>query len=40
MQLATHIHVRRAVKRSGTTPYLRTHANGVWTDNLLSLPHF
>lgn len=22
----------------GRTPYLRTHADGVWTDNLLSLP--
>ena len=21
-------------------PYLRTHANGVWTDNLLALPRF
>lgn len=22
------------------TPYLRTYANGAWTDNLLSLPRF
>jgi hypothetical protein len=28
------------VKPSGMTPYLRTQANGVWTDNLLSLPRF
>jgi hypothetical protein len=21
-------------------PYIRTHANGVWSDNLLSLPRF
>ncbi|MBM7331363.1 DUF3892 domain-containing protein [Agrobacterium sp. S2] len=28
------------VKPSGGTPYLRTVANGTWTDNLLSLPHF
>lgn len=21
-------------------PYLKTHANGVWTDNLLALPRF
>lgn len=21
-------------------PYIRTHADGVWTDNLLALPHF
>lgn len=24
----------------GTPPYLRTHANGVYTDNLLSLPTY
>ena len=23
-----------------TPPYLRTHADGVWTDNLLALPRF
>ncbi|MFB7289871.1 DUF3892 domain-containing protein [Actinacidiphila glaucinigra] len=23
-----------------TPPYLRTHANGVWTDNLLALPRY
>lgn len=23
-----------------TPPYLRTHADGVWTNNLLSLPRF
>ena len=23
-----------------TPPYIRTHANGVWTDNLLSLPKY
>ena len=24
----------------GTPPYIRTHADGVWTDNLLALPTF
>lgn len=28
------------VKPSNGEPYLRTYANGVWTDNLLSLPKF
>ncbi|HZL06523.1 MAG TPA: DUF3892 domain-containing protein [Coriobacteriia bacterium] len=28
------------VKPQGGTPYLRTYANGTWTDNLLSLPRF
>lgn len=28
------------VKPDGGPPYLRTYANGVWTDNLLSLPRF
>lgn len=28
------------VKPQGGTPYLRTLANGTWTDNLLSLPRF
>ena len=28
------------VKPQGGTPYLRTFANGTWTDNLLSLPRF
>ena len=28
------------VRPSGGTPYLRTYANGTWTDNLLSLPRF
>jgi len=28
------------VKPSNGDPYLRTYANGVWTDNLLSLPKF
>ena len=28
------------VKPQGGTPYLRTIANGTWTDNLLSLPRF
>ncbi|MEU6339818.1 DUF3892 domain-containing protein [Streptomyces sp. NPDC046977] len=23
-----------------TPPYLRTHANGIWTDNLLALPRY
>lgn len=26
------------VRESGKQPYLRTHADGIWTDNLLSLP--
>jgi len=26
------------VREAGRTPFLRTHADGVWTDNLLSLP--
>jgi hypothetical protein len=25
---------------NGTPPYLRTYADGVWTNNLLSLPRF
>jgi hypothetical protein len=28
------------VKPQGGTPYLRTVADGNWTDNLLSLPRF
>lgn len=24
----------------GNPPYIRTHADGVWTDNLLALPRF
>ena len=28
------------VKPQGRKPYLRTYANGSWTDNLLSLPRF
>lgn len=28
------------VHESGTAPYLRTYANGVWNDNLLALPTF
>lgn len=24
----------------GTVPYIRTYADGVWTDNLLALPRF
>lgn len=27
-----------AVVDGGTRPYLRTHADGAWTDNLLALP--
>lgn len=26
------------VRQAGRAPYLRTHADGIWTDNLLSLP--
>jgi uncharacterized protein DUF3892 len=34
-------HVRVGVVRpSGRAPYLRTYANGEWTDNLRSLPLF
>jgi hypothetical protein len=25
---------------NATPPYIRTHADGVWTDNLLSLPRY
>lgn len=28
------------VSPSGGQPYLRTYADGVWTNNLLSLPEF
>jgi hypothetical protein len=28
------------VREAGKAPYLRTHANGYWNDNLLSLPLF
>ena len=28
------------VRPDGGRPYVRTYANGVWTDNLLSLPRF
>ncbi|MFF8325355.1 DUF3892 domain-containing protein [Rhodococcus qingshengii] len=28
------------VHEAGTTPYLRTYANGNWNDNLLSLPTY
>lgn len=28
------------VRPARSRPYLRTFANGVWTDNLLSLPRF
>jgi hypothetical protein len=28
------------VRRPSQPPYLRTRANGVWTDSLLSLPAF
>ncbi|MBF6423022.1 DUF3892 domain-containing protein [Nocardia farcinica] len=28
------------VREAGKEPYLRTHANGKWDDNLLSLPLF
>ncbi|QDG65292.1 DUF3892 domain-containing protein [Pseudarthrobacter sp. NIBRBAC000502772] len=28
------------VKPQGGTPYLRTHADGMWNNNLLSLPRF
>jgi len=26
------------VRESGKVPYIRTYADGIWTDNLLSLP--
>lgn len=29
-----------AVHPAGNPAYVRTHANGVWTDNLLSLPTY
>jgi hypothetical protein len=25
---------------NAATPYIRSYADGVWTDNLLALPHF
>jgi hypothetical protein len=28
------------VKPQGSTPYLRTYADGVWNNNLLALPRF
>jgi hypothetical protein len=28
------------IRPEGQDPYLRTYADGVWNDNLLSLPHF
>jgi hypothetical protein len=28
------------VRVPGTAPFLRTHANGQWTDQLLALPRF
>lgn len=28
------------VKPKSGSPYLRTHKDGKWTDNLLSLPHY
>ncbi len=28
------------VRETGHSPYLRTYADGKWTDNLLSLPRF
>lgn len=28
------------VQRPNQPPYIRTHADGVWTDNLLELPTF
>jgi hypothetical protein len=28
------------VRPQGSQPYLRTYADGKWTNNLLSLPHF
>jgi len=33
------VHVA-VVRRANEPPYLRTHADGLWTDNLLSLPTF
>lgn len=36
---SSHVAVGVVRPQSGA-PYLRTHANGVWTDNLLALPRF
>lgn len=35
----SHVPVGVARPKFGA-PYLRTYANGIWTDNLLSLPRF
>jgi hypothetical protein len=32
--------IKVAVVDDGATPYIRTIADGVWTDNLLSLPSY
>jgi hypothetical protein len=33
-------HLARVGVVDATVPYLRTHADGVWSDNLLALPRF
>lgn len=33
-------HLARVAVVSGTPPYLRTHADGYYNDNLLSLPRY
>lgn len=33
-------HIARVMVVDAPAPYLRTHADGVWGDNLLALPRF
>jgi copper oxidase (laccase) domain-containing protein len=33
-------HLARVLVVNAKPPYIRTHADGVWTDNLLALPRF
>jgi hypothetical protein len=33
-------HLARVRVVNGSSPYLQTHADGVWTDNLLALPRY
>ena len=33
-------HLARVLVVNANPPYIRSHADGVWTDNLLALPRF
>lgn len=35
-----HAHIARVGVVSGNPPYLRTYADGAWSDNLLALPKY